>query len=58
MAHTHQLTNEQYNIFKQEFLQKQKINTQHIRTVIEKIHQSVLTPVYINLYIGSLKHFG
>ena len=52
MATCQKLTPEQYNVYKQEFLQKQKINTQQIKITIEKVSNSTLPPMYYLKYEG------
>jgi 5'(3')-deoxyribonucleotidase len=46
IAAAQKLTPEQYAIYKQEFLQKQKINTLQIKNIVEKNNNSTIPPKY------------
>ena len=57
MASCQKLTAEQYNIYKQEFLQKQKVNTQQIRVLIEKMSNTNLPATYMCQVCRQIKTF-
>lgn len=42
MADSQRLSPEHYAVYKQEFLQKQKINTQQIRVLLEKSNSAAM----------------
>lgn len=58
MVSSHKLTQQQYQIYKNEFLQKQKINSSQIKTILEKIHTVVMPQKYCLGDIVRLSLFG
>ena len=58
MANCQKLTPEQYNVYKQEFLQKQKINTHQIRIVIDKLATNPLNTTYHHLHTARPRPSG